>query len=131
MYLSVSFGLPGCVMSAKRTVFDLVLPRLAAGDEIHLKGKSRLHHKEHEAVLCLNCKVCTFPDLWVWQMIRFRTQVYELTSCKIAEGKELQALLFLTDRAWQRSRLQGNQVLLEEICRQQPDLVLRAGDDGA
>ena len=27
-------GLPGCVMYAKRTVFDLVLPRIMADDEI-------------------------------------------------------------------------------------------------
>ena len=50
-------GLPSCVMYAKRTVFDLVLPRLAAGDEIHEEEVAAYG----EGVLCLNCKVCTFP----------------------------------------------------------------------
>ena len=59
-------------------------------------------------------------------MIRFRTQVYRLTSSKIPEGKKLKAA-FLTDLHG-REFGPGNQVLLEEICRQQPDLVLCAGD---
>lgn len=50
-------GLPGCVMYAKRTVFDLVLPRLAAGDEIYEEEVAAYG----EGGLCLNCKVCTFP----------------------------------------------------------------------
>lgn len=50
-------GLPGCVMYAKRTVFDLALPRLAAGDEIHEEEVAAYG----EGGLCLNCKVCTFP----------------------------------------------------------------------
>ena len=50
-------GLPGCVMYAKRTVFDLVLPRLAAGDEIHEEEVAAYG----EGGFCLNCKVCTFP----------------------------------------------------------------------
>ena len=59
-------------------------------------------------------------------MIRFRTQVYRLTSSKIPEGKKLKAA-FLTDLHG-REFGPENQVLLEEICRQQPDLVLCAGD---
>ena len=59
-------------------------------------------------------------------MIRFRTQVYKLTSSKIPEGKKLKAA-FLTDLHG-REFGPGNQALLEEICRQQPDLVLCAGD---
>lgn len=51
-------GLPGCVMYAKRTVFDLVLPRLAAGDEITARELSALG----EGGLCLCCDVCTFPN---------------------------------------------------------------------
>ncbi|MBQ5311055.1 MAG: molybdopterin-binding protein [Oscillospiraceae bacterium] len=50
-------GLPGCVMYAGRTIFDLILPRLIAGerltaDDITVYG---------EGGLCLSCEVCTFP----------------------------------------------------------------------
>lgn len=51
-------GLPGCVMYAKRTIFDLVLPRLLADDRItaaEIAGYG-------ESGLCLNCPVCTFPN---------------------------------------------------------------------
>ena len=51
-------GLPGCVMYAKRTIFDLVLPRLLADDRItaaEIAGYG-------EGGLCLNCPVCTFPN---------------------------------------------------------------------
>lgn len=51
-------GLPGCVMYAKRTVFDLVLPRLIADDEVTADELAGLG----EGGLCLNCKVCTFPN---------------------------------------------------------------------
>ena len=51
-------GLPGCVMYAKRTVFDLVLPRIMADDEI-FAGEVAAYG---EGGLCLNCKVCTFPN---------------------------------------------------------------------
>ena len=51
-------GLPGCVMYAKRTVFDLVLPRVAAGVEIHRRDIVKLG----EGGLCLNCPVCTYPN---------------------------------------------------------------------
>lgn len=51
-------GLPGCVMYAKRTVFDLVLPRLMADDEV-LSSEIAAYG---EGGLCLNCKVCTFPN---------------------------------------------------------------------
>lgn len=51
-------GLPGCVMYAKRTVFDLALPSLIAGvpltqEQIAAWG---------EGGYCLNCPVCTFPQ---------------------------------------------------------------------
>lgn len=51
-------GLPGCVMYAKRTIFDLVLPRMAAGvrlseDDINGLG---------EGGLCLSCPVCNYPN---------------------------------------------------------------------
>ena len=51
-------GLPGCVMYAKRTVFDLVLPRIMADDEIFAEEVAAYG----EGGLCLNCKVCTFPN---------------------------------------------------------------------
>jgi len=51
-------GLPGCVMYAGRTIFDLVLPRLLAGDLIDAKELADLG----EGGLCLNCAVCTFPN---------------------------------------------------------------------
>lgn len=51
-------GLPGCVMYGKRTVFDLVLPRIMAGDII---TKDELADYG-EGGLCLICPVCTFPN---------------------------------------------------------------------
>lgn len=51
-------GLPGCVMYAKRTIFDLLLPRLIADDEVLVSEIQQLG----EGGLCLNCDVCTFPN---------------------------------------------------------------------
>lgn len=51
-------GLPGCVMYAKRTIFDLVLPRIVAGERLCAEDVSVLG----EGGLCLNCEVCTFPN---------------------------------------------------------------------
>lgn len=51
-------GLPGCVMYAKRTIFDLVLPRIAAKDTITKEDLDSLG----EGGLCLGCQVCTFPN---------------------------------------------------------------------
>lgn len=51
-------GLPGCVMYAKRTIFDLVLPRVMADDEVTPKDLAALG----QGGLCLNCPVCTFPN---------------------------------------------------------------------
>ena len=48
-------GLPGCVMYAKRTIFDLILPRVIAEDvidDISYYGQGGL---------CLNCSQCVFP----------------------------------------------------------------------
>ncbi|MBR0382948.1 MAG: molybdopterin-binding protein [Eubacterium sp.] len=50
-------GLPGCVMYAGRTIFDLMLPRLLAGDMVSAGELADLG----EGGLCLNCPVCTFP----------------------------------------------------------------------
>ena len=51
-------GLPGCVMYAKRTIFDLVLPRIMAGEKLKEKDISILG----EGGLCLSCSICTFPN---------------------------------------------------------------------
>ena len=50
-------GLPGCVMYAKATVFDLVMPRIAAG--IRLTKQDFVNFGE--GGLCLGCKPCTYP----------------------------------------------------------------------
>lgn len=51
-------GLPGCVMYAKRTIFDLVLPRILAGEILNNEDLSMYG----EGGLCLNCQVCHFPN---------------------------------------------------------------------
>lgn len=51
-------GLPGCVMYAKRTIFDLVLPRVMADDRVTPKELAALG----QGGLCLNCESCTFPN---------------------------------------------------------------------
>lgn len=51
-------GLPGCVMYAKRTIFDLVLPRMAAGVRLSEEDINGLG----EGGLCLSCPVCTYPN---------------------------------------------------------------------
>lgn len=50
-------GLPGCVMYAKRTIFDLVLPRVMADDPVTGEELAGLG----EGGLCLNCETCIFP----------------------------------------------------------------------
>lgn len=51
-------GLPGCVMYSKRTIFDLVLPRLTVGEILTAEDLNTLG----EGGLCLNCPECTFPN---------------------------------------------------------------------
>lgn len=51
-------GLPGCVMYAGRTIFDLVLPRILAGEVLAATDLEVLG----EGGLCLSCPVCTFPN---------------------------------------------------------------------
>lgn len=51
-------GLPGCVMYAGHTIFDLVLPRVLAGERLSKEDFS----KYGEGGLCLNCEVCHFPN---------------------------------------------------------------------
>lgn len=51
-------GLPGCVMYAKRTIFDLVLPYLMTDTKLAKEDIDRLG----EGGLCLSCEVCTYPN---------------------------------------------------------------------
>ena len=55
---AVIMGLPGCVMYAKRTIFDLVLPRVMADDPVTAEDLAALG----QGGLCLGCPVCTFPN---------------------------------------------------------------------
>ena len=50
-------GLPGCVMYAAATIFDMVLPRIAAGVKMVKKDFVVMG----EGGLCLGCKVCHYP----------------------------------------------------------------------
>lgn len=51
-------GLPGCVMYSKRTIFDLILPRVMADVKIRAKDLYILGH----GGLCLHCEPCVFPN---------------------------------------------------------------------
>jgi molybdenum cofactor synthesis domain-containing protein len=51
-------GLPGCVMYEKRTIFDLILPRVMANDPVTPEHLSALGN----GGLCLSCDICTFPN---------------------------------------------------------------------
>jgi len=51
-------GLPGCVMYARRTVFDLVLPYLLADAPVTAEWLAGLGN----GGLCLNCAECHFPN---------------------------------------------------------------------
>lgn len=51
-------GLPGCVMYASRTIFDLVLPRIMVGEILSKADFDRLG----QGGLCLDCEICTFPN---------------------------------------------------------------------
>ncbi|GMO49885.1 MAG: molybdopterin-binding protein [Treponemataceae bacterium] len=50
-------GLPGCVMSAKATVFDIVLPRIAAGIAMTKQDFTVMGN----GGLCLSCPECAYP----------------------------------------------------------------------
>jgi len=51
-------GLPGCVMYAKRTIFDLMLPRIMTDERLRIGDFTALG----QGGLCLNCDHCTFPN---------------------------------------------------------------------
>ena len=50
-------GIPACGMYAKKTVFDLILPRVLAGENIGRRELAELGH----GGLCMNCEVCKYP----------------------------------------------------------------------
>lgn len=51
-------GLPGCVMYAKRTVFDLTVPRILAGEKLTRRDFTHLAHGGQ----CQNCERCVYPN---------------------------------------------------------------------
>ena len=51
-------GLPGCVMYAGRTIFDLILSRVMAGDIVTKEDIDRLGVGGY----CQHCASCTFPN---------------------------------------------------------------------
>ena len=51
-------GVPGCAMYNKATVFDLVVPRILAGERLTRADITSLGH----GGLCLACGDCRFPD---------------------------------------------------------------------
>lgn len=51
-------GLPACVMYFRATVFDLILPRVLAGERITRKDLAGMGH----GGLCLGCSQCRYPD---------------------------------------------------------------------
>ncbi|CUN96492.1 molybdopterin-binding protein [Clostridium disporicum] len=50
-------GVPSCAMYSKRTVLDLVLPRVLADERLSFEDIAHYGH----GGLCLDCNVCTFP----------------------------------------------------------------------
>ena len=50
-------GVPSCAMYSKRTVLDLVLPRVLSDERLSFADIAEYGH----GGLCLDCNVCTFP----------------------------------------------------------------------
>ncbi len=50
-------GLPGCVMYAKASIFDLVVPRIIAGEEVSRADITALGH----GGFCAGCPECRYP----------------------------------------------------------------------
>jgi hypothetical protein len=50
-------GLPGCVMYYRASIFDLVVPRLLAGDTVTHADIIRMGH----GGFCASCKTCRYP----------------------------------------------------------------------
>ncbi len=51
-------GLPGCVMYHRASIFDLVVPRIMAGEKLEKKDFLELAY----GGFCLRCSECTYPD---------------------------------------------------------------------
>lgn len=50
-------GIPACGMYSKMTVFDLIFPRILAGEKVGRRELAELGH----GGLCLKCEVCRYP----------------------------------------------------------------------
>jgi hypothetical protein len=50
-------GIPACALYHETTIFDLILPRLLAGEKPDNKDLARFAH----GGLCLDCPTCNFP----------------------------------------------------------------------
>ncbi|HOP46906.1 MAG TPA: molybdopterin-binding protein [Desulfobacteraceae bacterium] len=50
-------GLPGCVLFYRATIFDLILPRVLAGESLTRKDIALMAH----GGMCYNCDVCRYP----------------------------------------------------------------------
>ncbi|MCO1600207.1 hypothetical protein [Desulfosporosinus nitroreducens] len=50
-------GLPGCVMYSKASAFDIILPRILAGERLEKQDLLELAH----GGLCLQCSECRYP----------------------------------------------------------------------
>ena len=50
-------GIPACGMYASTTIFDLVLPRVLAGEHIGRRELAELGH----GGLCMKCEICNYP----------------------------------------------------------------------
>lgn len=51
-------GLPACVLFDKVTTFDLIFPRILAGEKLERSDLLKLSHGGY----CLHCETCTYPD---------------------------------------------------------------------
>ena len=50
-------GVPSCAMYSKRTIFDLVLPRVLIDEKLSCEDIA----KYGNGGMCLNCEICSFP----------------------------------------------------------------------
>ncbi|MCI6666799.1 MAG: molybdopterin-binding protein [Romboutsia timonensis] len=50
-------GVPSCAMYSKRTIFDLVLPRILADEKLSFEDIAIFGN----GGMCLNCEICSFP----------------------------------------------------------------------
>ena len=50
-------GVPSCAMYSKRTIFDLVLPRILADEKLSFEDIASYGN----GGMCLNCEICSFP----------------------------------------------------------------------